>query len=229
LFSQASHNSRLAAVAPVPGDASVLARVRALIADLRPDDVDLLKGLHRIQHEFHHVPPASIPLLAEQFATTPAIIYGTIDFYAELHMEPRAEHVVEWCSGPACLVRRSLDLRRALEAELGCRMDEKSADGRFALRLAQCDGSCDLAPQIRYRGRYIGPLTTSEAIGFARELKGPLEEPAPDVRPRSGGETKLVGTLAPGEEAPSGQVVRETAGPRPPLEAGDDPTREPGE
>ncbi len=163
-------------VAPAPGRLQVLTRVTEMIADLKPDDVDLLKALHRINHEFHYIPREAISLLAAQFKTTPAIIYGTIDFYSELHLTPPAENVVEWCSGPACLLKNSAGIRRALEAQLGCQMGEASIDGRFELRLVQCDGTCHLAPLIRHRGKYIGPLTTSQAIEFARGLNPPAAE-----------------------------------------------------
>ena len=65
-----------------------------------------------------------------------------------------------------------MGIRRALEAELGCEMSKASPDGRFELRLVQCDGTCELAPLIRHKGEYLGPLTTSEAIRFARRLTG---------------------------------------------------------
>jgi NADH:ubiquinone oxidoreductase subunit E len=165
--------------APAPGRVELLARVTELIADLKPDDVDLLKGLHRINHEFHYIPRQAIPLLAAQFNTTPALIYGTIDFYSELRMTPPAENVVEWCSGPACLLKNSTGIRRALEAELGCQMDQASIDGKYELRLVQCDGTCHLAPLIRHKGKYIGPLTTSAAIEFARGLKPATPAAAP--------------------------------------------------
>ena len=179
MFAEASHNSRLSAVGPVPGSAEVLARVSELIADLKPDDVDLLKGLHRVHQEFAYIPKEAIPLLAAQFDTTPAIVFGTIDFYSELRQTPPAENVVGWCSGPACLLKGSPGIRRALEATLGCAMNEASADGRYELQLVQCDGTCQLAPLIRSEGRYIGPLSTSEAIKFARRLKGEPEMPEP--------------------------------------------------
>jgi NADH:ubiquinone oxidoreductase subunit E len=170
LFAGASHNSRLSAVTPVGGSTEVLARVAELIAGLVPDDVDLLKALHRIQHDFGYIPREAIPLLAAQLETTPALIFGTIDFYSELRQAPPAENVVEWCSGPACLLKGSAGIRRALEATLGCFMNRPSADGKVELRLVQCDGTCHLSPLIRYRGKYIGPLTTSAAITFARSL-----------------------------------------------------------
>lgn len=162
-----------------------MTRVHELIADLRPDNVDLLEAFHRIQHEYGHVPREAIVLLAAKFDTTPAIIFGTIDFYSEIQTQPPAEEVVEWCSGPACLLKGSLGIRRALEAVLGCAMNRTTADGKLELRLAQCDGTCHLAPLVRHKGKYIGPLTSSQAIEWARALKG---EPAAD---------------APGDPAPS--------------------------
>ena len=181
MFSQASHNSRLSAVGPLPGRAEVSARVTELIADLKPDDVALLKGLHRVHHEFGYIPKEAMPLLAAQFNTTPAIVFGTIDFYSELRQEPPAENVVGWCSGPACLLKGSMGIRRALEATLGCAMNEASADGKYELQLVQCDGTCHLAPLIRSEGRYLGPLSSSDAIKFARRLKGEPEMRRPPV------------------------------------------------
>ncbi len=184
MFSQASHNSRLSAVGPVAGNAEVLARISELIADLKPDDVELLKGLHRVQHEFGYIPKEAMPLLAAQFKTTPAIVFGTIDFYSEFRQKPPAENVVGWCSGPACLLKGSLGIRRALEATLGCAMNEASGDGKYELQLVQCDGTCQLAPLIRSEGRYLGPLSSSEAIKFARRLKGePEMREAPAAEP----------------------------------------------
>jgi len=172
LFSNASHNSRLTPVEPVAGGTEVITRISALIADLRADDVDLLKAFHRIQHEFGFVPPEAVPLLAGQFRTTPAIIYGTIDFYSEIRTAPSAETTVEWCSGPACLLKGSMNIRRVLESVLECQMNRASADGKFGLRLVQCDGTCHLAPLVRLEGRYVGPLSISETVEWARGLAG---------------------------------------------------------
>lgn len=172
MFSQASHNSRTTPIAPHSGGTELIARVNELIADLKPDRVDLLKAFHLIQHEYGYVPKETIPLLAGKFDTTPAIVFGTIDFYSEVHTTPPAEQTVDWCSGPACLMKGSTQIRGALEAVLGCEMNRTTDDGKFGLRLAQCDGTCHLAPLIKHDGRYLGPLTTSDTIAFARNLKG---------------------------------------------------------
>jgi len=166
-----AHSSRLTPVEPLAGSSELTARIAELIADLRPDRAELLTAFHRIQHEYGYVPPQAIPLLAGKFRTTPAMIYGDIDFYSEVRTAPPAKTTVEWCSGPACLLKGSANIRRALEAVLGCQMNQTTPDGAFGLRPVQCDGSCHLAPLVRLNGRYIGPLSVSRSIMLARELK----------------------------------------------------------
>ena len=168
------HSSLLTPVEPVAGSAELIARISDLIADLRPDRAELLTAFHRIQHELGHVPDEAVPVIASKFRTTPAMIYGDIDFYSEVRTAPPAGTTVEWCSGPACLLKGSANIRRALEAVLGCQMNQTTPDGAFGLRLVQCDGTCQLAPLLRLDGKYIGPLTVSGAITLARQLK---EEP----------------------------------------------------
>ncbi len=167
-----SHPSRYTAAEPAPDNEALVARTRELIADLSPDNADLLTAFHRIQHEYGYVPRETIPEIAVKFRTTPAMIYGSLEFYSEIHTVPPAETVVGWCSGPACLLKGSVRIRRVLESVLECQMNENSEDGAFGLRLLQCDGTCHLAPLVRREGRYIGPLSISDAIGFARDLKG---------------------------------------------------------
>jgi NADH:ubiquinone oxidoreductase subunit E len=171
------HPSRYSDLDPA-GDPRLLARVSELIADLQPDNAGLLTAFHRIQHDFGYVPPDAIPALAARFGTTPAILYGTLDFYSEIRTGPPAEKTVEWCSGPACLLKGSTRIRAVLESLLGCEMGANSGDGRFGLRLVQCDGTCHLAPLVRLNGEYLGPLSVSDSVRLARELAG-IPEPVP--------------------------------------------------
>jgi formate dehydrogenase subunit gamma len=163
-----AHSSRYTVVEPL---ADLSAKVLDLIADLSADNGDLLTAFHRIQHEYGYVPPETIPILAARFRTTPALLYGALDFYSEIRTVQPARATVEWCSGPACLLKGSMNIRRALEAVFGCGMNRNAEDGDVGLRLVQCDGTCHLAPQVRLDGRYVGPLSVSDAIKLAREIK----------------------------------------------------------
>src|SRR3990172_6718121 len=179
------HPSRYTAVDIPQDDAELVAKVRQLTAGLSSDNADLLAAFHRIQHEYGYVPREAIPVLASQFRTTPSMLYGALDFYSEIRTVPPARTTVEWCSGPACLLKGSANIRRVLEVVLGCEMNGNSDDGAFGLRLAQCDGTCHVAPQVRLHDRYIGPLSVSDAVTLARELTGE-RSPAP-ARPAEGG------------------------------------------
>ncbi len=197
-----SHPSRYTALDLVSGDAELLTKVRELIDDLSPDNAELLTAFHRIQQAYGYVPRETIPVIATKFRTTPAMLYGALDFYSEIRTVPPAETVVEWCSGPACLLKGSMNIRRVLESVLGCEMSKNTDDGAFGLRLVQCDGTCHLAPLVRQEGRYIGPLSVSDAIRLARGLKGE-GEPEPGLE--HGGEEA-------GEAQPSAEAADEQKG-----------------
>ena len=165
------HSSRFTPVDFIEENAELVARVERALSDLAPDDADLLKAFHRIQEELGYVPKEAIPYLAGRFKTTPADIYGAISFYSEVHTEPPPRILVEWCSGPACLLKGSLRIRRVFEAVVGCAMGESTSDNSIGLRLVQCDGTCHIAPQVRVDHDYIGPMSVPQAIRLARELK----------------------------------------------------------
>jgi NADH:ubiquinone oxidoreductase subunit E len=145
--------------------------LEALVADLKPDNADLLAILHRIQEAYGYVPPEAVPLLATKLRTTPAKVFGAMSFYSEIRTEPPPRLTISWCSGPACRLKGSENIRRALESILGVELGESTPDLALGLRLVQCDGTCALAPLLRLNGRPRGPLTVAEAIRLARELR----------------------------------------------------------
>lgn len=143
----------------------------ALLASFPSGRASLLPALHRVQEHYGYIPPWAIPILGEKLRIAAAEIYGVISFYSELRLEPPPQVLVSWCSGPACRLKGSENLRRAMEATLGIKMEETAADGRVGLHLAQCNGTCDLAPMIWINGQPRGPLTAAEVVRLARRLK----------------------------------------------------------
>jgi NADH:ubiquinone oxidoreductase subunit E len=152
------------------------AEVDQLIAEFKPDDADLLAALHKLQEHYGYVPAEAVPAIARRFRMTPARVYGMISFYTELRMTPPAEVTIGWCSGPACRLKGSAKMLAALEATLGIKLGENTPDGKIGLHEAQCDGSCCASPMVWVNGKVHGPLTVSDAIRLARELKGDGKE-----------------------------------------------------
>jgi len=151
--------------------------VQHLIAEFKPGDGDLLSTLHKIQDRYGYIPPLAIPVVARHLRLTPAHVFGMISFYVELRTTPPPEVTIGWCSGPACRLKGSDNIRLALEATLGIRLGESTPDNKVGLHEAQCDGSCRFSPMLWVDGKVHGPLTVSDAIRLARELSAKGKPP----------------------------------------------------
>ena len=161
----------------MPLETEAKAQLRALLADLRPGHGDMLAALHRVQHEYGYLSADAIEVVAQQLGLFPAHVYGVITYYEEFRLEPPAAVDIRWCSGPACRARNGGGIRDAILATLGCAMDGMTADGRAGVRLGQCNGTCELAPQVWVEERathtnaIVGRLTAARAVRLARALR----------------------------------------------------------
>jgi NADH:ubiquinone oxidoreductase subunit E/predicted aspartyl protease len=145
--------------------------VRRLLEGLVPGHGDLLDALHRIQHHYGYIPQAAIPAVAQHLRVTEARVYGAVTFYSEFRQTPPAETTISWCSGPACFVKGSENIKLVLENMLGCSLGESTPDNKLGLHMGQCNGTCDNAPQVWVNGKVVGPLTAAETVDLVRELK----------------------------------------------------------
>jgi NADH:ubiquinone oxidoreductase subunit E len=166
-------------------DTEASVEIKQLIADLKPGDGDLLAALHRLQEHYGYIPPIAIPVVAQHLKLGTARVYGTISFYSEFRLTPPPETTISWCSGPACCLKGSENVRLILETMLGIKMDESTEDNRIGLHLAQCNGTCDLAPLVWVNGRALGRLSAADAVRLARELSAKANPPSARKEGRS--------------------------------------------
>jgi NADH:ubiquinone oxidoreductase subunit E len=162
-------------------DTEATLEIKHLIADLKPGEGDLLAALHRLQEQYGYIPPIAIPVVAQHLKLGTARVYGTISFYSEFRLTPPPETTVSWCSGPACCLKGSENIRLILEAVLGIKMGESTEDPASAglgLHPAQCNGTCDLAPLVWINGRPRGRLSAADAVRLARELSRKANPPS---------------------------------------------------
>ena len=146
--------------------------VQELVAEFKSGNADLLPALHKVQHRYGYIPKESMAVVARQLRLGEAHVYGAVTFYSELRTTPPPETRIDWCSGPACRLKGSENLRLVLESVLGIGMEQNTAGDKLGLHLAQCNGTCDFAPQLWVDGKVVGPLTVADTIRLARELKG---------------------------------------------------------
>ena len=159
----------------MPLETEATAEIRALVADLKAHDGDLLTGLHRVQHRYGYVSADAMHVIAEQLRLTPAHVFGATTYYDDFRTTPPPQTTIAWCSGPACRMRNGVGILRAMEAVLGIRLHEDTEDGRAGLAKAQCNGSCERAPQVwlnsAHGSRVVGDLTAATGVELARALR----------------------------------------------------------
>ncbi len=155
----------------MPLETEATVELRALVADLRPDDADLLEALHRVQHRYGYVSPLAMRVIGEQLDRSEAHVYGATTFYSELRTTPPPAHSIAWCGGASCLLKNSQGLLRAIEAVLDCPLGGATDDRRVELIRGQCNGTCEQAPQIWLDGEVVGRLSAARAVRVARALR----------------------------------------------------------
>ena len=146
--------------------------LRDLVAEFQPDRGHVLPALHKVQETYGYISRPAIEVIARQLNTTPALVYGSVSFYADFHTEPPATTTIAWCSGPACRLLAGDRIREAIQHTLELPLGGHSDDHRYGLHLGQCNGTCSEAPQVWLNGEVVGKLTVSDAIRLAREVRG---------------------------------------------------------
>ena len=155
----------------MPLETESTAAIRALVADLKPNDADLLEALHRVQHEFGYVSGEAMAVIGQQLELAPAHIYGVTTYYADFRTTPPPATTIAWCAGGACRLENSGGILAAMEAVLDTRLDEPDPEHRAEIVRGQCNGTCELAPMMWVNGLVVPRLTAARAVRFARAVR----------------------------------------------------------
>jgi NADH-quinone oxidoreductase subunit E len=145
--------------------------IQHIVRDFRPQDGDMLGALHAVQHHYGYIPQLAFRVVARQLRLSEARVYGCATYYSEFKLMPPPETTIGWCSGPACHLKGGDRVRALLECQLEVGMEETTPDGKIGLHFAQCNGTCEHAPQVWINGEVVGPLTSNATMELVRRLK----------------------------------------------------------
>jgi NADH-quinone oxidoreductase subunit E/NADP-reducing hydrogenase subunit HndA len=126
----------------------------------------LISVLHRAQEIFGFLPMEVQTFVARKLDIPAAEVFGVVSFYSYFSMLPRGEHIVSVCMGTACFVRGAEDILRDIEADLGIKTGETTADGMFTLKDIRCVGACGLAPVVMVDEKIYGRITRDDVKGI---------------------------------------------------------------
>ncbi len=118
----------------------------ALIKRYQDKKGALVPLLHEAQEIFGYLPEEVQRRVADGIGVPLSEVYGVATFYSLFSLKPRGKHKIGICLGTACYVRGAGAVLAELEKELGIKVNDTTADGKFTLEITRCIGACGLAP-----------------------------------------------------------------------------------
>ena len=133
----------------------------------------LVTILQEIQTAYSYLPEDVMTYVATALGISPSAVFGVATFYAHFTLEPKGKYIIKVCDGTACHVRKSGDILKTVEKELGLSSKKKtSEDMLFTLETVACLGVCGLAPVMVINEDVHGSMTpekTTELLNKIRE------------------------------------------------------------
>lgn len=126
---------------------------KEIIARFEGKEGGIIEAYHALLKEFSYLPEEAIGEAAKVFNLPAAEAYGIATFYSMFSVEARGKNVIRICESAPCHVAGASDVVAALERELGIKMGESTADGKFALEFTECVGQCQATPVITINGK----------------------------------------------------------------------------
>jgi NADH-quinone oxidoreductase subunit E len=107
-----------------------------------------IEALKIVQRHQGWVSDESIRDIAALLEMMPDELDSVATFYNLIFRKPVGKHVILLCDSVSCWIMGYVRLREHLQARLGIRLGETTADGRFTLLPIVCLGTCDHAPAL---------------------------------------------------------------------------------
>jgi bidirectional [NiFe] hydrogenase diaphorase subunit len=130
----------------------------------------LIEVLHIAQEAFGYLPSPALKYIAKQLKLPESWVYGVASFYHFFSFAKEPAHTCVVCTGTACYVEGAQEIINLLESEIGIKVGETTADGRFKLIDFRCPGSCGLAPILVLDGEMVGREMPASILAKVKAL-----------------------------------------------------------
>jgi NADH-quinone oxidoreductase subunit E len=121
----------------------------------------VLSALHAVQHENNGFLTAEQLNAVADYLELPTIqVYEVATFYSMFQTQAVGRNEVAICTNVSCMLRGADDIVEHVEARLGIKLGESTADGRVFLKLEEeCVAACCGAPAMMVNHKYYENLT----------------------------------------------------------------------
>jgi len=133
---------------------------------------NLIAILQKIQEAYSYLPEDIMTYVATALEISPGTVFGVATFYSHFTLEPKGKYVIKVCDGTACHVKKSADIIKVLETELGLNESKKtSEDLLFTLETVACLGACGLAPVVVVNEDVYGAMNTEKTKELLAKIR----------------------------------------------------------
>ena len=127
--------------------------------------------LHLVQEDIGYIPDEAIEWVARRLELEPINIYEIVTFYPMLKRKPLGKKHVRVCRTLSCALRGGYQVCKTLQEQLGCGLDEVSANGEFSIEFVECLASCGTAPVLMVNEEHHENMDGEKTVSLCRELK----------------------------------------------------------
>ena len=127
--------------------------------------------LHYVQALDGYVTPRGIEKIAELLEISTAEVTAVSSFYTQYRTEPAGEYHVGVCINTLCAVMGGDAIYDSLEAHLGIKNHETTADGKVSIERIECNAACDYAPVVMVNWEFYDnqtPQSVKDLVDSAR-------------------------------------------------------------
>lgn len=147
-------------------------RVCEVLDKHKCDPNKLIAILQEVQEEYKYLPEDIMTYIATALGISPGSVFGVATFYSHFTLEPKGKYVIKVCDGTACHVRKSEEILKVLEKELGLSGRKKTSDDMiFTLETVACLGACGLAPVVVVNDEVHGSMTKEKTIELLNRIR----------------------------------------------------------
>lgn len=134
-------------------------QIEAALAAHRGCPGPLLQVLHAVQDRLGYVPPAAVPIIADELNLSRADVHGVVTFYHHFRQAPAGRHVIQLCQAEACRSMHCEKVTEYAQRKLGVELHGTTPDGRYTLEPVYCLGNCACGPSAMIDGELHSRVT----------------------------------------------------------------------
>lgn len=148
-----------------------MADYKEIIAGYKDMPGGIIEAYHAIQKVYNYIPEEAVAEAAQAFDMPKADAWGVATFYSYFQVGERGRYVIRICESAPCHIAGAEQVVAALEKQLGIKMGETTADGKFTLEFAECVGQCQATPVITINCKPYGDVTPDKVGDILAQCK----------------------------------------------------------